>query len=270
MAAPKSLSSVAGLTDVTVRTGSGEFGRALLDPEAAPPAGLVGPDGKAAPKRFNVYRNNVIVSLSEALGQTFPAIVSLVGDDYFNALARAFVTRHPPQSPVLMWYGGAFAGFLESFPPLAAYPYLADVARVEWAWLQAYHAADAAPLDPAALSAVAPEDVPAVRFTRHPAAAVVASKWPVLDLVRANRFATDAAAGIDLDEPQAVLVTRPDLEVGVFLLRPGGEVFLSALLEGSTLEGAAASALEKTSEFSLPDCLSDCLSSGAFTAIEGY
>ncbi|WP_299816499.1 DUF2063 domain-containing protein [uncultured Roseibium sp.] len=270
MAAPKPSSDRSESTDAGAAPGSREFSEALLDPEAAPPAGLVGPDGKAAPKRFNVYRNNVIVSLSEALGQSFPAILSLLGEDYFNALARAFVTRHPPETPVLMWYGGAFADFLERFPPLAAYPYLADVARVEWAWLQAYHAADATPLNPAELSAVAPDKIAGVRFARHPAAAVVTSKWPVLDLVRANRFATDTADSIDLDAPQSVLVTRPDMDVGVFLLRPGGEVFLSALFEGTTLGEAAASALEKTSEFSLADCLSDCLSSGAFTAIEGY
>ncbi|WP_082836931.1 DNA-binding domain-containing protein [Labrenzia sp. OB1] len=270
MAAPNSLSGTGNPTGAGAGSGSREFSKALLDPDAAPPSGLVGPDGKAAPKRFNVYRNNVIVSLSEALGQSFPTILSLVGEDYFNALARTFVTHHPPETPVLMWYGDGFAAFLESFPPLAAYPYLADVARVEWAWLQAYHAADAAPLDPADLGAVAPEKIASVRFARHPAAAIVTSNWPVLDLVRANRFATDTVVNIDLDEPQSVLVTRPDMDVSVFLLRPGGEVFLSALFEGTTLEEAAASALEKTSEFSLADCLSDCLSSGAFAAIEGY
>ncbi|PVB62519.1 putative DNA-binding domain-containing protein [Labrenzia sp. 011] len=269
MTAPKSPSDTADATCKGNRIGAGAFSRALLDPDAPPPAGLVGPDGKAAGKRFNVYRNNVIVSLCEALEQTFPAIVTLVGDAYFKALSRAFVVDHPPQTPVLMWYGGAFAGFLEEFPPLAAYPYLADVARVEWAWLQAFHAADAPPLDPAVLSSLAPEEVASVRFVRHPAADIVTSKWPVLDLVRANRFAEDAA-GVDLDVPQAVLVTRPELDVEVLLLRPGADVFLRALFEGASLGEAAARALDMTPEFSLADSLSDCLSGGAFTAVEGH
>jgi len=229
---------------------------------------LIGPDGKTAPKRFNVYRNNVIVSLCEALGQSFPAVKTLLGEDYFNALARVFVSTHLPVSPVLIWYGRELADFIETFPPLEAYPYLADVARVEWAWLQAYHAADAAPLDPSVLGALAPEDVAEARFIKHPAAAVVGSKWPVLDLIRANRLDAGMAEKIDLNEPQAVLVTRSDLDVGVLLLRLGGDVFAEALFEGVPLGEAAGLAQEKDTDFALADCLSDLLFSGAFTALQ--
>jgi len=245
-----------------------EFAEALLDAEAGTPEGIVGPDGQAAPKRFNVYRNNVVVSLCEALGQTYPAVKTLLGEDYFNALARAFVTRHPPQSPVLIWYGGAFAEFIENFPPLEAYPYLADVARVEWAWLQAYHAADAAPLDPSLLGAMDPDKVGGVRFEKHPAAALVRSIWPIRDLLRSNRFAPEEAGTVDLSRSQPVLITRPDLNVEIFLLRSGGEVFLGALFEGAALAEAASQAHSQCAEFSLSGCLSDCLSSGAFSGLK--
>lgn len=253
------------LPEFPPKVGVGDFGEALWDPEIATPAGLVGPDGVTAPKRFNVYRNNVIVSLGEALEQTFPAIRNLLGDDYFKALARAFVVEHPPKSPVLIWYGSEFADFIETFPPLGGYPYLADVARVEWAWVQAYHAADAAPLDPAALGAVDPEMIGAVKFEKHPAAAVIASRWPVRDLARANRFDPDADVTIDLNAPQSVVITRPEFDVELLQLRPGGDVFVKALLSGAALGEAAAQAAENNAEYSLSDCLSDCLSIGVFT-----
>ena len=115
--------------DLPPRLSTADFGEALWDPDAETPAGLIGPDGKIAPKRFSVYRNNVIVSLTEALEQTFPAIQNLLGEEYFKALARAFVVQHPPKSPVLIWYGADFAAFIEAFPPLEAYPYLATSAR---------------------------------------------------------------------------------------------------------------------------------------------
>lgn len=252
--------------DFPPSVGAADFGKALWDPEADTPAGLIGPDGKTAPKRFNVYRNNVIVSLTEALEQTFPAIRNLLGDDYFKALARAFVVQHPPKSPVLIWYGSEFAAFLEDFPPLAAYPYLADVARVEWAWVQAFHAADAEPLDPAALGSVAPDAIGSVRFKPHPSAVLVASRWPVCDLVRLNRFEQGTGAAIDrLDTPQTVLISRPALDVELLQLRPGGDVFAYALLSGAALGEAAALAEAQEAEFSLSDCLSDCLSLGVFT-----
>lgn len=247
--------------------GGKAFGAALWDPQAAPPAGLTGPDGAPAPKRFNIYRNNVIVSLCEALRQTFPALSSLLGEDYFNALARAFIAQHPPASPVLIWYGQDFAAFIDGFEPLKAYPYLADVARLEWAWLQSYHAADAAPLDPAVLGQVDPARLGGVRFAAHPATAVVVSPWPVLDLARANRFAPEDASVPDLDRPQSVLVTRPDLEVGLHLLPPGGGLFVTALLEGAMLGEAATQAVAHTATFSLSGCLSDCLSKGVFKGL---
>jgi Putative DNA-binding domain len=250
------------------KVGAGAFGRAVLDPESDTPSGLIGPDGSDAPKRFNVYRNNVIVSLCEALEHTFPAIKRLLGDEYFSALARAYVLQHPPKSPVLMWYGADFSDFIEAFPPLEGYAYLGDVARVELNWLQAFHAADAAPMDPALLGTIEPDRVGLVRFIRHPAASVVSSSWPIWDLARVNRFEPDNAIEIDLNRSQSVLITRPDLEVDLYLLRPGGDVFLNALFEGATLGDAAAVAQTQCQEFSLSDCLSDCLSSGAFTGLQ--
>ncbi len=244
------------------------FCEALFDPESSTPVGLVGPDGETAPKRFSVYRNNVVVSLCDALGDTFPAVKNLLGDEYFGALARAFVTRHPPKSPVLLHYGADFAGFVESFPPLEAYPYLADVARLEWAWLQAYHATDQVPLDPARLSSVDAQSVGAVRFRRHPAAQVVTSRWPVWDLVRANRFDPSADIQIDLQLAQSVLLTRPELSVDMLLLRPGADIFVCALFDGAMLAESAEAAQKAFENFSLSDCLSDCLSTGAFADLD--
>lgn len=243
------------------------FADALIDAALPMPDGIIGPDGKPAPKRFNVYRNNVIVSLTEALSHTYPAIERLLGEDYFKALARAFVQEHPPRSPVLMWYGDAFVDFIEAFPPLADFPYLGDVARLEWAWLTAYHAADAEPLDPAVLGTLPAERVGDARFVRHPATQFVRSKWPVFSLAQANRFAVDAPPDIDLGVSQSVLITRPDLDVQIQVMRPGGDVFFEALGAG-TLQEAAEAASVADAAFQLSECLSDVLTAGAFSDLE--
>ncbi|MEO1112848.1 MAG: DNA-binding domain-containing protein [Pseudomonadota bacterium] len=254
-------------SELPPKVSAGTFGRALWDPSAETPPGLIGPDGKTAPKRFNVYRNNVVASLCEALQQSFPAVESLLGEDYFKALARAFVAEHPPASPVLMWYGAEFGDFIGTFPPLQAYPYLADVARAEWAWLQAYHAADTVPLDPGEIGTIAPDDVGNIRFEMHPACRTLQSAWPVWDLLRANRFDPAAEIAIDLEVPQSILITRPEFEVELMLLRPGGDVFVTALANGVTLAEAAAAASGHSEAFSLSDSLSDCLANGVFTTL---
>ncbi|MCA0045157.1 HvfC/BufC N-terminal domain-containing protein [Celeribacter litoreus] len=128
------------------------FIKAALDPTAPLPAGLVTPEGAPATKRFAVYRNNIVVGLKDALAQGFPAVKSLVGDEFFSALSDAFLRSHPPSAPRLPLYGAGFAEFIAGFAPAQPVPYLPDVARLEYALRESYHAADSAPVDAGDLS----------------------------------------------------------------------------------------------------------------------
>lgn len=128
------------------------FVRPLLAPDRPTPTIVGGPNGKAAVKRFNVYRNNVTVSLIEALAATFPATERITGEAFFRAMARFHVRETPPVSPLLFEYGRDFPGFIARYEYAQSMPWLADVARIERAWLDAYHAADAPALPPSALS----------------------------------------------------------------------------------------------------------------------
>ena len=108
-----------------------DFAAALLDPEAALPAGLVVWNGSDPAHRFAVYRNNVTSALSDVLADSFPVTQQLVGEEFFRAMARVFLRRSPPSSPMLSAYGEGFPAFVEDFAPARAVPYLADVARLE-------------------------------------------------------------------------------------------------------------------------------------------
>ncbi|MBA5777335.1 putative DNA-binding domain-containing protein [Stappia sp. F7233] len=240
-----------------------EFAEALLQPGNPVPAGVVGPNGKAAEKRFAVYRNNVAVSLTAALKSIFPAISALVGEEYFAALAREFIRRHPPSSSILADYGRDFGDFLDAFPPLANYPYLGDAARLERAWLDAYHAADATPLDAGELGSVPQERLGSTRIDLHPSARIVRSRWPVATIVEANRSG-GAMPNLSAAGGEDVLVSRPALDVIVTRLAPGEAAFLAALGAGEALESAIASAFDGAASFDLASCLQRCLSTGAF------
>ena len=92
-----------------------------------------------------------------------------------------------------MLYGEGFPAFVAGFPPAGAIPYLADVARLENAWVEAYHAAEADALGLDALAAIAPDALGALRFRPHPAARLLrfshpaASIWAALRRARASR-----------------------------------------------------------------------------------
>jgi len=174
-----------------------DFAAALLDAGRPLPKGIVGPDGEPSAKRFAVYRNNVIVGLIEALGDAFPAVRRIVGEDFFREMARAYFVREPPSSPILLDYGDKFADFVDGFAPAAGLPYLRDVARIERAWREAYHASEAEPLDAAAFAAIGPDRYPELRLLFHPSARVVRSSFPAVTIWRMN-VADGVPAPVDL------------------------------------------------------------------------
>lgn len=204
------------------------FVAALLDPELPVPTGLVGPTGRPAGRRFAIYRNNVAGGLAKALEAGFPAVRKLVGEAFFAAMAGVFLRAHPPQSRILMLYGAAFPDFLASFPPVAHLAYLPDVARLEQALRESYHAADHRP---AGLEAFSPEDLLTCRLCLAPSLRLIRSVWPVHAIWVANI----AGGPPPLPGPQDVLVLRQGFDPAPNLLLPGGGAFVSALLAGQAL-----------------------------------
>ena len=246
---------------------SDDFSIALLDPARPVPSGLKGPSSAKADKRFSVYRNNVTLSLIGALEANFPAIRRLVGEEFFVAIAKAFVREHPPKSRILAGYGDDFPAFLEKLEPLAVYPYLADVARVERLWLDAYHEADAEPLDGAVLSARGPEALFATRFVPHPATRLIRSPYAAVSIMSANRAGSDTS-GIDPSKPEFGLLTRPRLAVDVRHISASTFEFLHALIGSSSLGEAVERALESDAGFDVSANLRGMLEAGVFTAVQ--
>jgi hypothetical protein len=241
------------------------FAAGLLDPGRPAPAGVVRPDGRPAGPRYDVYRNNVTVSLIDALAAVYPVTERITGTEFFRAMARFHLRETPPTSPLLFEYGRDFPDFVARYPHARAMPWLADVARLERAWLDAYHAADAATLAPAALAAVAPERLAGVRLTPHPATRIVASRFPVVSIVAANRG--DGPVGRIEAVPEDALITRPGLEVLVRRLQPGGAAFLARLVAGTPLGAAAAASQAESPEFDLAVNIAGALAARAFTAV---
>ncbi len=215
------------------------FARALADP-AAPPPGLAGrPDAR----RFAVYRNNIAVGLRTALEARFPVTRRLVGDEFFRGMAGAFIAAEKPRSAVLIHYGAAFPGFVRDFAPAGELPYLPDVAALENAWVESYHAAEAEALPLAALGEVAPEQWEALRFRLHPAARVLHLATPAASIWAAHQGEGEPVPPA-IWAAEDALVTRPDADVALRILPPGGYELFAALRDGAPLGAAAAPLLE--------------------------
>ena len=217
-----------------------EFTAAMLDPERAVPAGLTDPAGRPAGRRFAVYRNNVAVSLTDALETAFPVIVKLVGRDFFQAMAGVYLRAYPPASPLMMHYGQDMPDFLQGFEPDTHLPYLPDVARLELEMRQSYHAADARPADPSVLQRMSPDALLAARFTFVPSMRLVRSAWPIHAIWVQNMQGGSAPEM----RAESILITRPDFDPAPHLITDAQAAFIDALIDGQNL----AFALEKAGE----------------------
>ncbi len=240
------------------------FAPSLLDPDLEIPDGITGPQGNKSVKRFSVYRNNVVVSLMDALKDTYPSIHAILGENNFDLVARRFVADNPPVSPMMQHYGAGFDRFLQTLPRLKTAPFLPQLARLERSWLDAYHAVDDPVVAAEELGSVPEEIIPEIRFTTHSAAQVFRSTFPLFALFCRR---SDPSGDIDLTQTQNVLLTRPALEVEVHEISKGQAVFFENILSGHALGEALQSAADGDAEFDPANAITMLLQSGCCSTI---
>jgi hypothetical protein len=202
---------------------------ALLEPQQPVPDGWSSRRGSDAAQRLAVYRNNVVHSLVTALAETYPVCRRFIGGEAFDALAAAFVRAHPPHTPVLAEWGEAMAEFAPTFlgpagMPAALLGLVADLARLEWARQRAWHAADAGPLDMAALATALaePESLPGLGLGLHPSLGALCFETPAVSV-----WAAHQQGGEDGGEHPVDLGAIPaDAAEAAWVLRPADEVLV--------------------------------------------
>ncbi|MDC0660714.1 DNA-binding domain-containing protein [Leisingera sp. SS27] len=242
-----------------------EFTRAMMDAGQPVPDGLIDHQDQPAGRRFSVYRNNVAVSLTEAMHSAFPVIAKLLGKQNMDGLAGIYLRQHPPSSPLMMFYGEHFPAFLEGMEQLQHLGYLGDEARLELALRRAYHAADAAPITPDALGALTPDQLMNTRLTLAPAVQVICSPWPIHAIWRFN---TKDGASKPEARAEDVLVTRPEFDPIPQILPPGGAIWIRALMQGATIGEALEQAAAADETFDLGATLALLLQGGAITGLD--
>jgi hypothetical protein len=252
---------------------------ALPDLQAAFAAHIIGNDradliasvaGDSIPAtaRLRVYRHHVVHSLATALSATFPTVQALVGEEFFRGLARAFAATTLPSGPVLAEYGADFATFIGGYAPAAGLPYLADIARLDWALNVAFHSPTRPPLGAIELATIPVEQLPEKSVALAPGAVVIRSRYPIGRIwAAAQPGASDETVELTVGETCLLVLRRAD-DAGFIPLSVGEAGFLEVLAARGSLEAAAAAALSAEPVFDLSSTFARLLASQAFAAVQ--
>jgi hypothetical protein len=219
-------------------SGRGSIDRASVD------ALFAGDEGLPAIERLDIYANMYFFRLLDCLAEDFPKVRAALGPERFHNLVTDYVLRHPSEHPSLRHLGRRLPEFIKNHEPAAGFPFLADLARLEWTRADLFDAADAPPLSRSALARLPQESAGEARFRFIPAFALlrfdhdVVRYWRALDEAGAG---TDAAASgrITLPHPvrrrTAARVWRKDLVVYHAGLDEEEAHALELALQGETL-----------------------------------
>lgn len=220
-------------------------------------------------ERLDIYRNNTLITLGEALCATFPVVTRLVGDDFFHVAARRFALARLPKRPCLFEYGAGFPDFLEGMPECLGLPYLGDVARLEWALNEVFTAPDGPILSPDRLTDLPEEALSGLALRLAASARCLTSPFPIDAIWRANRADRTETAAVDLGDGDVdLLVLRYGDEAAMTGLAPGEYHFLTALNAGLPLGDASVEAVTFAPTFDVPASLSRLLRLPVFAEID--
>jgi hypothetical protein len=245
---------------------------ALVDPNASGLAGQL-----LARRGLLAYQSHGLALAERALGAAYPVIAQLMSEENFAALAPHFWRAHPPACGDMAQWGDGLASFLAAAPQLADEPFLADVARIEWALHCASFAADGLP-DLASFALLSAEAPAAPSLKLSPGVWLLKSEFPVVSLIHAHLLpAADrpaALAGVAAllarGAGEDALVWRDGFKPRLRRISANEHVLLAALQAGESLEAALTRAgpaddQDSAAVFDFADWLAHSVKSGLVT-----
>lgn len=184
--------------------------------------------------RIGIYAEAYFSRIAGSLAVDFPALRRLLGEESFLRLAADYLKEHPSRYFSIGEIGRSLGAFAASHPLSDEFPMLADLARFEWAMIEAFHAPLAAPSDRSRWAMLDEADWAAAQFVFEPALVLFSSEWPVSEL----RSQTIDGDGRDLQARAEFLIWRRG---GVVMSRraaPAEARLLRSLMNGQPLETA--------------------------------
>ena len=212
--------------------------------------------GLSAARRLQVYKNNLYISLTDALIAIYSVTHRLVGDDFFRHIAMQYIPMQPSKSGNLHEFGERFPQYLRSLQAIMSLPYLPDVAELEWVYHRVFHSAHAEPLQVEELQKLPAQYHDDLYFKLHPACQLIKSDYPILEIWLSNQGNYEGDGLISLEKGSVSLaVVRPELEIEFQSLSAGDFVLLNEINNGSAFFIACEHAVQVEPDMDVAQCL---------------
>lgn len=216
-----------------------------------------------AAERLTCYQTSLLGHLSDALTAVYPVCRRLVGTDYFERLSTRYIKTHPSTSVNIHQYGATLAEFLATFPPLKNYPYLPDVARLEWVWHRAFYAADETPFDLAALTHLREDELTSLQLKLSATAHLLSSDYPIHRIWQVNQPDYPDEPTVDLDEGGVqLLIWRQNYALRIDPLSEAEWVWLSNISTGAFFAPLCKRLAEDYPDWDIPHLAAQCIAKG--------
>ena len=222
-------------------------------------------------QQFAAYRGSVVGNLSNVLADIFPSVNRCLGENFFEAMGLRYIDRHPSTSPSLDNYGQAFPTFCDNFTPLKEYPYIGDLARIDWAWHQAFHALDEQVLSLTAIQGLEPEQYLALSLQPSESLHIIDSSYPIFRIWQltsgSQGHSEHSVTSLNFEEgAECALVWRIGYDVGVASISKIERRFLRLVENRETLGTIFAILLSEYSQTQVMTCFAGLCEKQCFVA----
>ncbi|GAB3487492.1 HvfC/BufC family peptide modification chaperone [Marinomonas epiphytica] len=243
-----------------------QFKAALLSEDSQIYSKIDAPTMAEKEVRLNVYRNNVVVSLVEALADIFPVTQTLVGEAFFKAMAREYVLTNPPQSPIISQYGDTFSDFIYQFEAVKSLPFLANLAALEYSLLdltnsEEYHILNQQAVSEALEQAESPNRL---LISLPPSSKIFVSPYAIGSIYKAHlNDDNNQLSNIKVDNSEHLLLVKSHVYAQLHIISHAEAVFIKNLLLGCEL----GEAIPEDNNFDLGQSLAQLIAWQVITQI---
>lgn len=214
---------------------------------------LTGNDRLLPVEQLEIYRQQYWLRHSSSLVEDFPGLGGILGQQAWERLVEGYLTAHGPQGWTLRDLGRHLPAYIAGATDLPHRLLCEDMARLEWAYIELFDAAESAPLDLAKLATLAPDTLEAGSIVLQPALVLMEVQYPVAtlrqELVAHAASENSGSVAVPAPDPQQLVLYRgQNLRLYHRPVPPEAFALLRGMQKGLSLVAACQFALSAVPE----------------------